>query len=205
MKILCLYNNLCAEELFQWLNDQGHETILCTEHFDTDWCLAEKFDLAVSYTYRYILKKDQITVLNGNVVNLHNSYLPWNRGADPNIWSMIDGTPRGVSLHYVDENLDKGSIIAQKFVIDNSDETFESSYKNLDRAAKELFKEAFRYYPFWQEMQKTPLGNGNYHSVKDGIEIKKKIISYDMKVCELVSGGVTLHNIIFSYEKAVAA
>lgn len=189
MKILCLYNNSCAEELFQWLREQGHETILCTGRFDTDWCSGEKFDLTVSYTYRYILKKDQIKALNNNVVNLHNSYLPWNRGADPNIWSMIDGTPRGVSLHYVDEHLDKGNIIAQKFVIDSDDETFESSYNNLDRAAKELFKEVFRFYPYWQEMQKIPVGKGNYHSISDGAEIKKRIITYDMKISDFRRGG----------------
>lgn len=192
MKILCLYNNPCAEELFQWLCEQGNETVLCSERFEAEWCSAQHFDLAVSYTYKYILSKDQINALNGNVVNLHNSYLPWNRGADPNIWSLLDGTPRGVSLHYLDENLDKGNIIAQKFVIDGTDESFESSYKNLDKAAKELFKEAFKFYPFWHEMQKIALGKGNYHSVKDGVEIKKNINSYGMKISDyhkFPSGG----------------
>ena len=203
MKILCLYNNSCAEELFQWLREQGHETVLCSERFEAGWCSTQHFDLTVSYTYRYILKKEQIDALDRNVVNLHNSYLPWNRGADPNIWSMLDGTPRGVSLHYVDERLDKGNIIAQKFVIDSDDETFESSYNNLDRAAKELFKEAFRFYPYWQEMQKITVGTGNYHSVKDGAEIKKKIISYDMKISDFRGGGVTL-NSFFPSEAAAA-
>lgn len=191
MKILCLYNNPCAEELFQWLREKGNETVLCSERFEAGWCTTQEFELAVSYTYRHILKSDQIHALNGNVVNLHNSYLPWNRGADPNIWSLIDGTPRGVSLHFVDERLDKGNIIAQRFVIGGCNETFESSYWNLDRAAKELFKEAFQFYPYWQEMQKIAVGKGNYHSVKDGAEIKKSIISYDMKVSDYHWGGNT--------------
>lgn len=169
MKILCLYNNPCAEELFEWLREQGNETVLCSERFEASWCSDCKFDLAVSYTYRFILKKEQIDALSGNVVNLHNSYLPWNRGADPNIWSLIDRTPRGVTLHYVDERLDKGNIIAQKLVIDGENESFESSYQNLDRAAKELFKEAFKYYPYWHGMQKIAVGKGNYHSVSDGV------------------------------------
>lgn len=204
MKILCLYNNSCAEELFQWLREQGNETILCMERFESKWCKEQGFHLAVSYTYRFILKKDQIDALNGNVVNLHNSYLPWNRGADPNIWSMIDGTPRGVTLHYVDEKLDKGNIIAQKFVTDSEDETFESSYNNLDRAAKQLFKEAFRFYPYWREMQKITIGKGNYHSLKDGAEIKQRIISYNMKVSDFHRGGVTLLNDLTDKKAAVA-
>ncbi len=204
MKILCLYNNPCAKELFDWLYEQGNETVLCSERFDANWCLSQQFDLAVSYTYRYILNREQIEALNRNVVNLHNSYLPWNRGADPNIWSLIDGTPRGVSLHYVDERLDKGNIIAQKFVMDSNDETFESSYQNLDQAAKELFKEAFRFYLYWREMQKVAVGKGSYHSTKDGMEIKKNIASYDMKVSDFRRGGVILLNKL-SCEKAAAA
>lgn len=30
MKILCLYSNECAVELFRWLEEQGHETVLET-------------------------------------------------------------------------------------------------------------------------------------------------------------------------------
>lgn len=191
MKILCLYNNPCAEELFDWLQEQGNETVPCSECFETEWCYAQHFDLAVSYTYRHILKKDQIDALNGNAVNLHNSYLPWNRGADPNIWSLIEDTPRGVTLHYMDEHLDKGNIIAQKFVTDSDDESFRSSYDNLDRAAKELFKEAFKYYSYWPDMRKAAIGRGSYHSVRDGEEIKKRIGSYDMKVADFLRGECT--------------
>ena len=140
MKILCLYNNDCALELFTWLERQGHEIIYCTKRLDENWCRKQKFELTVSYTYRYILPNNIIVGLNNNVVNIHNSFLPWNRGADPNIWSLIDETPRGVTLHYMDEKLDKGNIITQQLIVDGEDETLKSSYDNLDKAAKELFK-----------------------------------------------------------------
>ncbi len=28
-----------------------------------------------------------------SIINLHISYLPWNKGAYPNVWSFIDETP----------------------------------------------------------------------------------------------------------------
>ena len=93
MKILCLYNNECALELFQWLKEQGHKTVVCTERLNVEWCRNQNFDLTVSYTYRYILTADILEALNGNVVNIHNSVLPWNRGADPNIWSIVKILP----------------------------------------------------------------------------------------------------------------
>lgn len=184
MKILCLYNNICAAELFEWVRNQGHETVCCTERLDRDWCREEKFDLAISYTYRYILGEDILEALNNNAVNIHNSFLPWNRGADPNMWSIIEDTPRGVTLHYMDANLDKGYIIAQKMVGREEGETLKSSYEALDRAAKEMFREVFPFYARWPEMKKIPLGAGSYHSLKDGHQMKSVIDTYDMTTTE---------------------
>ena len=184
MKILCLYNNVCAVELFEWLQSQGHETVCFSEKLDEKWCREQKFDLTVSYTYRYILGRDILEALHNNAVNIHNAYLPWNRGADPNIWSIIDDTPRGVTLHYMDTSLDKGYIIAQKMVKKKEGETLRSSYDELDKAAKEMFREVFPCYKYWQEMKKVPLGVGSYHSLKDGQQIKSVIDSYDLTTDE---------------------
>lgn len=186
MKILCLYCNPCALELFEWLASNGHETVLRTEFLDAEWCQKEQFDLTVSYTYRYLIPQKILNALKNNVVNLHNSVLPWNRGADPNIWSYLDGTPRGVTLHYMDAQLDKGDIIAQKLLYDGPGQTLQSSYNNLDRAAKELFQDAFRYYDYWQSMRKAALGKGSYHAVKDGETFRPFIDSYHMSAESLV-------------------
>lgn len=184
MKILCLYQNKCAIELFQWIQEQGHEIILYTERLNTSWCREEEFDLTVSYTYRHILTQDILSALNHNVVNIHNSYLPWNRGADPNIWSIVDDTPRGVTLHYMDAALDKGYIITQRLVEKEIGETLQSSYEKLDKTAKELFQEAFVFYKDWPQMKKIPLGKGTYHSVQDGVAIKRVIDTFELTVVE---------------------
>ena len=101
MKILCLYNNSCAIPLFQWLKESGHETTLCSEQLTKEFSQQQTFDLAVSYTYRYLIPEEILQAFHFNVVNLHNSFLPWNRGADPNLWSILGDGPRGVTLHYV--------------------------------------------------------------------------------------------------------
>jgi len=186
MKVLCLYNNECALELFEWIKEQGNEIVLCSEKLDVKWCVKSQFDLTVSYTYRYILDIVILNALNNNVVNIHNSYLPWNRGADPNMWSILEGTPRGVTLHYMDTTIDKGYIIAQRLVLDDEENrTMESTYYNLDNAAKLLFKEAFQYYEYWPEMKKKAIGRGTYHSVEDGRRIKDKILTYSISIEEL--------------------
>lgn len=185
MKILCLYNNDCALELFDYIRNLGHETILWSDRLTEEFVKEQKFDLAVSYTYRYILPQEIIGLLGDNVVNIHNSFLPFNRGADPNMWSIIDNTPRGTTLHYINAGLDKGSIIAQEMISDLTDEeTISSTYNNLDKAAKELFKKAFEHYDMWPSMRKLPEGKGSYHSVKDGSKIKELIPSFDITIAE---------------------
>ena len=184
MKILCLYNNDCALELFEWIEKQGNQVVLWKDRLGADWCRQQDFALAVSYTYRYILTEEVLAALKYNAVNIHNSFLPWNRGADPNIWSIIDRTPRGVTLHYMENGLDKGEIIAQQIVNDGDEETLASSYRNLDMAAKQMFRDVFRYYPLWQSMRKVPKGKGSYHSTADGRCVKSLIKSYAMTARE---------------------
>ena len=64
MKILCLYHNLCALPLFDWLYQEGHEVILYNEQLTEDWCREQRIDLTVSYTYRFILEEKIIHALN---------------------------------------------------------------------------------------------------------------------------------------------
>jgi len=82
-----------------------------------------KIEFIVSYGYRYILPPEVID--RYKTVNLHISYLPWNKGADPNFWSWVDGTPKGVTIHYMDETINTGDIIAQEEM------EFEGEWKDL--------------------------------------------------------------------------
>lgn len=184
MKILCLYNNECARPLFDWLGQEGHEVVLWSEVLSKPWCEAQRFDLTVSYTYRFILTEEILTALQNNAVNLHNSFLPWNRGSDPNIWSIVENTPSGVTLHYIEAGLDKGAIIAQRLVPLAPEDTLKISYERLDAAAQEQFRHAFQWYSYWPQMKKYPVGAGSYHSMKDGESLRQMIDTYDMPVYE---------------------
>lgn len=167
MKILCLYSNECALELFDWLKEQGNDIVLWTKKIDINWLYKEYFDLAISYTYSYIISTDIIEQLNGQIINLHNSYLPFDKGTSPNIWNIIEGTPRGVTIHYIDSGLDTGDIIAQKLVELDNNFTLKTSYIQLDMAVKELFKTVFVNYKFWNSMRKKCIGMGTYHKESD--------------------------------------
>lgn len=66
-------------------------------------------------------------------INLHISYLPYNREAHLNLWSFVDNTPKGVSIHKVNEGIDKGGIIVRKKIHFKMTEnlTFKNTYSKL--------------------------------------------------------------------------
>lgn len=182
MKILLLYHNPCATKLRDYLQACAHIVVECSDALDAEWFRSDSFDLVVSYTYRFIIKKPIIELMKGNIVNLHTSYLPWNRGASPNIWSAIEDTPRGVTLHYIDEHLDKGKIIAQRLVPFEPHATLKTSYEQLDREAISLFQDAFCFYDFWKMMAFAPTAKGSYHSVENTKRVTQNLKSWDISV-----------------------
>ena len=186
MKILFLYNNQCAIKIYDWLMGLGHDCILWNEHLNPIWCKDNQFDLTISYTYQYIIKPDVIEALGNNIVNLHTSFLPWNKGCSPNIWSIVEKTPRGVSLHFIDKEIDEGYLIMQKLdtKTDFSIDTFRTSYDKLDELAFELFKEAFMYYKYWNDMRKKIVSKGTYHTEKESNRLIEKIGDYDMVIAD---------------------
>jgi hypothetical protein len=112
------------------------------------WHTADKiestqtYDVVVSYGYRHILKKPVIESSAAPIINLHISYLPWNRGAHPNFWSFFDCTPSGVSIHLIDDGVDTGPILYQRYVNFRSDQkTFAETYRHLIVEIEALFRE----------------------------------------------------------------
>ena len=71
-------------------------------------------DLILSFGYNKIISKKILSKLPKPPINLHISYLPYNKGSHPNYWSFVENTPSGVSIHEVDEGIDTGKIIYRK-------------------------------------------------------------------------------------------
>lgn len=124
--------------LIGYLIREGHDIKQTTdplERFQDAECI-------ISYGYRYKIPQNAIHAVDNRAVNLHISYLPWNRGANPNYWSWYDNTPKGVTIHYIDAGVDTGGIIVQKIVyFDDIKEllTLENTYAKLQKEIEHLF------------------------------------------------------------------
>lgn len=100
-------------------------------------------DIGVSVLLGYIVRKELLDLLPAGCINVHPSFLPYNAGANPNVWSIVDGTPAGVTIHYMDESIDTGDIIAQSRVAVEPVDTGRTLYRKLELAALALFRETW--------------------------------------------------------------
>ena len=150
------------------IKSAGASVIERTEPFDVDFLKANDIDFIVSYRFRHIIRKPVLDYLPGRVINLHISYLPWNRGADPNLWSFLEDTPKGVSIHYIDEGLDTGDIIVQRGVeFASSGETLATTYAELDHAIVELFDKTWPLIISGKSSRRRQVGEGSLHRSRD--------------------------------------
>lgn len=139
MKILILRNNITP--ISKLIEQIGDDVLEWSEPIDRLFIEQNGIDFAVSHGYRHIIKNSIINRLHQRIINLHISLLPWNKGADPNLWSFLDDTPKGVTIHYVDEGVDTGDIILQKEVFFKDDqETLATTYRKLQAEIVDLFK-----------------------------------------------------------------
>jgi len=125
-------------------------------------------DFIVSYGYRHIIKTDVLLKFYRKAINLHISLLPWNRGADPNFWGIFEDTPKGVTIHYIDEGLDTGDIIVQKEVELEINDTFRSSYERLSEEIEKLFLLNWENIKYQKIKVKPQIKeSGSFHYGKD--------------------------------------
>jgi len=97
-------------------------------------------DFIISYGYKYILRPDVVAAYRGCIINLHISKLPWNRGYHPNFWSFYENTPKGVTIHLIDEGVDTGQLLLQKEVaFAPTEDTLAKTYQRLRHEIEELF------------------------------------------------------------------
>ena len=135
-----------SNPLVGFLKSVGEDVHVTTDKINgkeqKEWL--QEFDFVVSYGYRHIVRKSVIDLFPNKIINLHISFLPYNRGADPNLWSWIESTSAGVTIHKLDPGLDTGEILIQKkvnFRNSDGDLTLASTYTKLQKEICQLFQE----------------------------------------------------------------
>jgi len=155
MRVLLLSNNWeVARPVCNFLSKR--EEVVCSKEDINGKTI--RADIVVSYCYRFILKPETLRRYQYRCVNLHNSYLPWGRGVEPLFFSVVNNEPCGVSIHWMDEGLDTGELIAQKHLNVPEEMTFRQMYNAQHKVLRDLF---IKHWPYIRSRA------GSYHTEKE--------------------------------------
>lgn len=189
VEVVFLGVNDAGMRVYEWLcNRDGvfvHSLLTTEEQLRTIEDIQP--DYVVSCGYRHIVPESILNVPSEGCLNLHPALLPFNRGANPNVWSIVEGTPAGVTLHYMDEGVDTGEIVAQKKVEKRFSDTGKSLQKRLDDAQVDLFKRA------WPELiagdldgERQEENAGTYHRTDEFSELCQLDPNEEVQVKDLL-------------------
>ena len=162
-KILFLGYNNKQTKIIDALIQKNCEVTHCDSPIDF-----KGYDLIICFGYRHIISKKTIKSTHSPIINLHVSYLPFNKGAHPNFWSFYDNTPSGVTIHLIDEGLDTGPIIYQKRVFFSKSEIrFTDTYQRLINEIEWLFIKNLDNILNGNWIAKPQVGDGSKHHSKE--------------------------------------
>jgi methionyl-tRNA formyltransferase len=140
-------------------------------------------DVGISAYYGYILKPEILDLFKNGIINMHGAYLPWCRGRNPNVWTIIDQAPAGVTLHLMCPSTDTGPILGQRKVDLTPDMTAKDLYRKMEQASLDLFFDTFPEYLAGEiSPQPQPKDKGTFHLGAELPDLKKLDLDEEMSV-----------------------
>ena len=142
-KIQILGPKLRNESIRKKLHEQGFHVEVSPEPYENH--LSDEFspDIILSSGYDRLLRPDTVERFRDRIINLHAAYLPWARGIGTTLFATLLRYPYGVSLHYINESLDTGDLIARKIFSHAPNDTLRTIYTKLLDLTEDLFFESF--------------------------------------------------------------
>tara|TARA_B110000196_G_scaffold319212_1_gene336575 strand:- start:14165 stop:14914 length:750 start_codon:yes stop_codon:yes gene_type:complete len=138
---------------------------------NNDMCLeiVDNYDLVLSLHCKQIFPDELVE--NIACINFHPGMNPYNRGWYPQVFSLINKFPVGVTIHLMDSFIDHGQIIAQEHLASHPLDTSLSLYEKVIGLEKQLISK--HLIPIIEESYDVvdAASEGNYNSINDFKEL----------------------------------
>jgi methionyl-tRNA formyltransferase len=147
-------------------------------------------DFIFLISWKYVISKKVIDKAKEGVINLHYSLLPKYRGVYPVNNAIICGEKEtGITFHWIDENIDSGTIIIQKDISIEYSDTAYSLLKKLNKLALEAFKIIWKYDVMLYASDKTKIEYGidMYYSKDFFVKCNEIDLDRNYKALELIN------------------
>lgn len=102
-----------------------------------------QLDVVVAVHFHYLVPPAVLELPRLGVLNLHPAYLPYNRGWHTPSWALLEDTPIGATLHFMDEGVDTGDVVHQRVLEVSPGDTADTLYHRVKRLELEVFREAW--------------------------------------------------------------
>jgi len=138
---------------------------------DPQFCIRAKdeYNLIISIHCKQIFPIN--LVCSVTCVNFHPGLNPYNRGWFPQVFSIINKMPAGVTLHVMDAEVDHGVIIDQREVFAEITDTSLDLYNRVIEAEKSLIKSNLLKLINQDYSVRDTECEGNYNSISDFKEL----------------------------------
>ena len=144
-------------------------------------------ELAVSLFFGHILRQEFIDLFPKGVMNVHPALLPWNRGSYPNVWAIVDRTPAGATVHFIDAGVDTGDVIAQREVTVEPWDTGKTLYVRLEEACLSLLRGSFPAIARGEAPDRRPQPEGGTsHRARDVARIDEIVLDREYRARDLI-------------------
>ncbi|NLS76697.1 MAG: methionyl-tRNA formyltransferase [Chloroflexi bacterium] len=101
-------------------------------------------DIFISMYFGRLFGPEMLAIPKVGCLNMHPSLLPKYRGQGPSTWPIVNGeTETGQTVHWLNEGIDAGDIIAQRAIPIAPDDTSRTLGKKLEDLGVELFTETW--------------------------------------------------------------
>lgn len=133
--------------------------------------LATLADLAPDYLlsvhFPYLFPPAVLALPRIGTLNLHPALLPFNRGWHTPSWAILEGTPVGATLHWVDDAVDSGDIALQRQEEIRPSDTAHSLYQRLLELELEVLASALPLLKSGELPRQAQAGVGSWHRKAD--------------------------------------
>ena len=145
-----------------------------------------QLDYLLSVHFPYIIPRAVLDTPRVGALNLHPAFLPFNRGWHTPSWAILEDTPYGATLHWIDEGMDTGAIALQRAIRVHAADTADTLYSRVLAAEIELLREAIPLLKSYSLPIVPQEGQGTEHRKSDLHRMRRLDLDQRLPVREVL-------------------
>ena len=145
-----------------------------------------RVDYLLSIHFPYIIPQAVLDIPKFGALNLHPAFLPYNRGWHTPSWAILEGTPYGATLHWIDAGMDTGDVALQRSVDVLASDTANTLYARVLAAEIEILRDAIPLLKSFSIPRVPQKGQGTEHIKSDLKRVRRLDLDERLPVREVL-------------------